>query len=266
MEKKPGVFFGFAVLLIAAIFTLVGCDNGGGDDDDIWLADLSNPFIGKWESDIPSAQMHLIFDYKTDGTFDYQIPGMPAEQGGEGTGGYLVSGNVMISYLSFEGVAGYTFKVIDNDTVDVTEIEEVNADGSFKLGNTAPFTRVAGSSINTEDKPFVLNHPYLGKWNFTGDYPGEIYGIQNVETVHIVTNYEAKANGMLAFDFTVSASGNVLMSDTDESPYFIFNNVLVVYEVGEGFETGTITPGNDSNTIYLAEEGESSVPLTRIQE
>jgi hypothetical protein len=41
--------------------------------------------------------------------------------------------------------------------------------------------------------------------------------------------------------------------------------ILVVYEAGEGFETGTITPDpDDSNTIYLAEDGETPVPLTRI--
>jgi hypothetical protein len=268
MKKRQGVFFGFAVLLIAAIFTVAGCDNGDGDD--IWLADLSNPFIGKWESKIPSmGNAVMVSEYKTDGTFTALFPDLPVNQGGGVTydGGYLVSGNVFVSYLEVDGVAGYTFKVVDNDTIDVTEIEAVNADGSFKLGNTAPFTRVAGSSVNTEDKPFVLKHPYLGKWNFTGDYPGEIYGMQNVDTVHIVTNYEAKANGMLAFDFTVSntSTDEVLMSDTDESPYFIFNNVLVVYEVGEGFETGTIIPGDDSDTIYLAEEGEEfPVPLTRI--
>ncbi|MDR3116114.1 MAG: hypothetical protein LBU25_11420 [Treponema sp.] len=35
MRKRHGVFFGFAVLMIAAIFTLAGCDtNDGGDDDD----------------------------------------------------------------------------------------------------------------------------------------------------------------------------------------------------------------------------------------
>jgi hypothetical protein len=34
MKKKHGVFFGFAVLLIAAIFTLAGCDNGTGGGDD----------------------------------------------------------------------------------------------------------------------------------------------------------------------------------------------------------------------------------------
>ena len=30
MKKRHGVFFGFAVLLITAIFTLAGCDNGSG--------------------------------------------------------------------------------------------------------------------------------------------------------------------------------------------------------------------------------------------
>jgi hypothetical protein len=33
MKKRHGVFFGFAVLLIAAIFTSTGCDTSGGDDD-----------------------------------------------------------------------------------------------------------------------------------------------------------------------------------------------------------------------------------------
>jgi hypothetical protein len=117
MRKRHGVFFGFVVLLITAIFTLAGCDTGV--DDDIWLKDLKNPFIGKWESEIPSANTRLIFDYKTDGTFDYEMVGVPADQGGKGTGGYLVSGDVMASHLAFEGVAGYTFKVVDNNTMNI---------------------------------------------------------------------------------------------------------------------------------------------------
>jgi hypothetical protein len=270
MKKRHGVFFGFAVLMIAAIFTLAGCDTGGGtgDDDDIWLKDLSNPFIGKWESHIPSMDnARMISEYKTDGTFTC---GFPEVEGYEGpfNGGYLVAGNVMVSYLDFDGVAGYTFKVVDNDTIDVTEFE-VKEDGSFESGNTAPFTRVAGSPVNKANQPFVLNHPYIGKWNFTGEgmeIP-EYNAIFGEGKFDIVTNYEAKANGMLAFYFTVSnaSTKTVLVSDTDESPYFIFDNVLVVYEAGEGFETGTITPG-DSNTIYLTEEGGSPTPLTRILE
>jgi hypothetical protein len=270
--KTKRYFFGLPVVLLAMSasltlgLVLTGC--GGDGEDDIWLADLSNPFIGKWESHIPSMNnARMVSEYKTDGTFTC---GFPEVAGYEGpfNGGYLVAGNVMVSYLDFEGVAGYTFEVVDNDTIDVTEFE-VKADGSFESGETAPFTRVAGSTVNKENKPFVLNHPYLGKWNFTGqgmeipEYE-EIFGEGQFD---IVTNYEAKANGMLAFDFTVSNASTkvVLMSDTDESPYFIFNNVLVVYEAGEGFETGAIAPDpSDSNTIYLTEEGGSPVPLTRI--
>ncbi|WP_157784164.1 hypothetical protein [Treponema primitia] len=246
-----GLFFAIA---------LTGCPTGN-DDPDIWLAELSNPFLGKWESDIPSAQMHLIFDYKTDGTFDYEIPGMPADEGGKGSGGYLVTGNIMVSYLSFEGAAGYTFKVVDNDTIDVTEIETVKGDGSFVLGETAPFTRVAGSAVNKENKPFVLNHPYLGKWHFEMDMTDE-EEFGDTEEHHIIVLYEAKADGTLAYDFTMDD----IPIETSVASYFIFNNTtLVSYEAAEGFGTGTITPhATDPNTIYLAEEGESPVPLTRV--
>jgi hypothetical protein len=41
MRKRHGVFFGFAVLLITAIFTVTGCDNSGGDDDS------NDPFLGE---------------------------------------------------------------------------------------------------------------------------------------------------------------------------------------------------------------------------
>ena len=101
MRKRHGVFFGFAVLLITAIFTLAGCDSNGGED--IWLKDLQNPFIGKWEADIPSAQIHLIFDYKTDGTFDFELP-----NGTTGTGAYVVKDGIrnceIITWTIYAGV------------------------------------------------------------------------------------------------------------------------------------------------------------------
>jgi hypothetical protein len=40
MKKKHGIFFGFAVILFAAIFTIAGCGNPAGGDDD---EDGSNP-------------------------------------------------------------------------------------------------------------------------------------------------------------------------------------------------------------------------------
>jgi hypothetical protein len=102
---------------------------------------IDNVFIGKWQSDIPSAGLTLIFDYKTDGTFDYEMVGVPADQGGVGTGCYIVYGDHQVSYLDFEGVAAYTFEVADADTINVTELEP-DENGELVPGNTAPFTRV----------------------------------------------------------------------------------------------------------------------------
>ncbi|MDR0399557.1 MAG: hypothetical protein LBH51_01265 [Treponema sp.] len=247
---------GILGILLIFGFVLIGCDNGGGDP--VWLADLQNPFIGKWEADIPSAQMHLIFDYKTDGSFDFEIPGLPADQG-RGKGGYLVAGNVMVSYLDFEGAAGYTFKVVDNDTIDVTEIERINGDGNFVLGETAPFTRVAGSPVNRENAPFVLNHPYLGKWEFKAE--NTVIPELGPDEHNIATTYEAGADGILKYDFELDDNPPVLAA----IPYFIFENTLVVYDPAEGIEAAQITPAeHDPDIIYLTDESGQPMPLTRI--
>jgi hypothetical protein len=258
-------FIGLPVLILVFGLTLVGCPTDS-DDDDIWLKDLANPFIGKWESDIPSAQMHLIFDYKTDGTFDYEIPGMSAEEGGKGTGGYLVSGNLMVSYLSFEGVAGYTFKVVDNDTIDVTEIETVNEDGSFELGETAPFTRVANSPVNKENKPFVMDNPYIGKWLC------EVTMEQGGTSIDVVMSYEYKTEGVIAEEFRMRLSGTdtpVGQDRVKDYPCFIVDNidgddVLVFFEDGGDFEAMPIRLDADDSDIMYMVEGQTTFEFARI--
>jgi hypothetical protein len=246
MKKRHGVFFGFAVLLITAIFTFTGCDNNSGGDD-VWLADLSNPFIGKWESDIPSANTHLIFDYKTNGTFDYEMVGVPADQG-KGTGGYLVAGNVIVWYTASEGTAGYIFKVVDNDTIDATEIVEINENDGFKLGNTTSFTRVAGSPVNKENKPFVLDHPYLGKWRFDDD----VVLPPDTSSVHYSVLSDMSADGILRFDYEMTG----YPPDSKSTPYFIYDNKLVVYSEKDGIEISEFTPDNSEapSTITFTEE------------
>ena len=89
----------------------------------------------------PRANATLIFDYKADGTFDYEMPGVPADQGGAGTGCYIVYGGKQVSYLDFEGTASYSFIVKDQDTIEVTELEP-DENGRLAPGNTAPFVRV----------------------------------------------------------------------------------------------------------------------------
>jgi Zn/Cd-binding protein ZinT len=113
------------------------------------------------------------FEFKADGTFTVEFPNLPAEMGGPlgpFTGGYLVKDGVQVTFLSTdEGMGGFTFKVVDNDTINVTEIDEVNEEtGAYTLGNTAPFTRVSGSPVNKDNKPFALSNPLIGgKWKET---------------------------------------------------------------------------------------------------
>jgi hypothetical protein len=146
-------------IVVSVLF--LGCSDDNGEA--IWLADVSNPFLGQWQSDIPSAGTTLTFNYKTDGTFDYEMAGVPAEQGGKGTGGYVVYGNKQISYFEFEGAALYIFEVIDNNTINVTELVP-HETGELIPGNTAPFTRVPGSPVNRENKPLNLSNAFLGQW------------------------------------------------------------------------------------------------------
>ena len=130
---------------------------------DFNLADLTNPFIGEWQSEIPSANTTLKFNFKSDGSFDYEMAGVPADQGGKGTGGYVVFENIQITWLDFEGAAAYTFEVVDNNTIDVTELE-FGENGEKISGSTSPFTRVEGSLVNMVDAPFKLSNDFIGKW------------------------------------------------------------------------------------------------------
>jgi hypothetical protein len=148
--------------ILVAVLSMFGC-SAKNDEAAFVLAEMDNPFIGKWQSDIPSANTTLIFDYKPDGTFDYEMTGVPAEQGGVGTGGYAVYDGVMVTWLDFEGAAAYRFEVVDNDTINVTELE-ADENGRLADGNTAPFTRVEGSDVNKENTPLKLSNAFIGKW------------------------------------------------------------------------------------------------------
>ncbi|MDR0570679.1 MAG: S-layer homology domain-containing protein [Clostridiales Family XIII bacterium] len=137
---------------------------GEAGAEPVWLAELANPFLGEWQSYIPSAGMTIKFNYKTDGTFDYEMPGVPADQGGEGSGAYVVNGGYMATYLDFEGAAWYAFEVVGNDVINVTEILGVGEDGELIRGDAAPFVRTPGSAANREDLPFALDNNVNGTW------------------------------------------------------------------------------------------------------
>jgi predicted small secreted protein len=246
-----------AILLICAMaLSACGTGNGSGSGTDFNLADLSNPFIGEWQSDIPSANTTLTFNYKADGTFDYEMAGVPADQGGKGTGGYVVFENIQISWLDFEGAAAYTFEVVDNNTINVTELE-FGENGEKVSGNTSPFTRVEGSAVNTKDVPFKLSNDFLGKWqseipsaNATlifdykadGTFDFEMPGVpedQGSKGIGCYIVYGDKQVSYLDFEGVASYSFKVADADT-----------INVTEL-EPNETGELVPGNTAPFVRV---------------
>lgn len=239
MKKAELILVAFVVIL-----AFTRCSKDDGNSTHYWLADLDNPFIGEWEALIPSmGNARSVFEFKADGTFTCVFPDLPEEYGGGViyTGGYLVKGNVQVTFLSWDGgIGGYTFQVVDNDTINVTEIDEVNEDGSFELGNTAPFTRLSGSQVNKETEPFVLNN------NLIGGTWGESH-----------TPYKAK------YHFNVNGTGTMEFAEeaqiTFDIAYSVFhddgidNEILVVFMSGPNTFTAYSFVGEGQDTIAVQE-------------
>ncbi|GBU23355.1 hypothetical protein R80B4_03272 [Fibrobacteres bacterium R8-0-B4] len=207
-----------SVGLLVAALTVIGCGgddgNDGGNDEGIWLAGLSNPFLGRWEFRPISAGGTLVqFNFKTDGTYECEMPEMMP--GFIMIGGYLVNGNKQVSFLSYdEGIGGYEFTVNDNNTIMVTEIDAVDDDGRITYGNTLPFTRIEGSPVNKENKPFALSNLLIGgTWKET------------------VTPYQAeytyKADGTGTMSYTGGGTSAIAYSAFHDEG--IDKDVLIVY-------------------------------------
>ncbi|MDR1301883.1 MAG: hypothetical protein LBK43_05375 [Treponema sp.] len=221
-------------MVVSVLF--FGCSDD--NEEAIWLATVSNPFLGQWQSDIPSAGTTLTFNYKTDGTFDYEMAGVPAEQGGKGTGGYVVYGNKQISYLEFEGAALYIFEVIDNNTINVTELEP-DETGELVPGNTAPFTRVPGSPVNRENKPLNLNNAFLGTW------------LSDIPSAGTTLTFNYKTGG--TFDYEMAG---VPAEQGGTGCYIVYEDTQVSYLEFEIIDDDTITvteleKNEDGNTALF---------------
>jgi hypothetical protein len=104
----------------------------------------------------------LDFKYESNGTFEVSY------QGQTSTGAYLVAEGYQVTYADFDGGVGvYTYEVIDNNTISVTE-GEFAEDGSFVTGNTTLFRRKAGSTVIKTNTPTMLSKPYNADNNMSG--------------------------------------------------------------------------------------------------
>ncbi|MDR2152665.1 MAG: hypothetical protein LBO72_07585 [Helicobacteraceae bacterium] len=149
-------------------FALVGCDLAGGgnstpeEPEEIWLSELKNPFIGEWSAAIPSmGGATLDFKFETNGTFE-------ASSGGQTfVGAYVAQNGYQTTWLDFEGIGMYSYKVIDNNTISVTE-GEYSEDGVFKPHATTLFKRKTGSAVIKTDSETNLAKPFNADNNLTG--------------------------------------------------------------------------------------------------
>jgi hypothetical protein len=213
----------------------------------LWLDAYQNPFLGQWRLDNIYEEAVITFNFKSDGTVDYVVDGVPADQGGTGTTGYTVFGNMMI--FNSEDPEGFTFVVRDNNTIDVTELE-VNGNGQLVPGNTLPFTRVPESAVSA-DAAFALSGPYLGTWKFDGTEDG----------AHYLLYYDIKADGTFSVDMTVD---QVPYGVAYTGYYFVYGNRIVMYMNGEEVFEGALINYVDDNTISVQEEGGPPTILTRV--
>jgi hypothetical protein len=272
MKKTKWALAAFVVAL-----SFFGCSDSGGDDDSdpIWLADVSNPLIGEWKSEAASDGTRLTFIGKTDGSFQYVMEGVPAEMGlpETGTGGYLVMDKVIVSYFDFGLVKSTIFKVVDNNTVAMTEFT-LDETGQKVLGEITNFHRIGEAVFNEYQPMFLPTNIFIGK-KWSANIPdGENPGISYPST------WEFNQNGRVLVTFLGIGAA---LGFTSEDAFYTFawvilNGKLIMFtesQEGNQIETFKFTPVN-ANTINLSEleivngfineTGGVAVPFTAISD
>jgi hypothetical protein len=230
----------FAMIAVLFCFVFSGCPTGN-ENESIWLADLDNPFIGTWKSDLASDGTRLTFIGKTDGTFKYGMEGVPEEMGlpNEGDGVYIIKEDMLVAYFDFGLVKGNVFDVVDNDTIAMQEFMLNASTGAIYLSReTVPFRRV-GAVSSTSNQPTVLpNNIFINskKWSANILEPEDPTG----ETFY-PTEWLFRNDGTVTCTF-LGLGPDLGFPDQEDAPfnfsYVIFgDNTLVLFaESWEAYE------------------------------
>jgi hypothetical protein len=220
----------FAMLAVLLCLAFSGCPTGN-EGENIWLADLDNPFIGTWKSDLASDGTRLTFTGKTDGTFKYEMEGVPEEMGlpDKGDGVYIIKDDMLVAYFDFGLVKGNVFDVVNNDTIAMKEFILNVATGAMYLSReTVPFRR-AGEVSGTSNQPTVLpNNIFVNskKWSANIPEPEDLTGETSYPSEWLFRN-----DGTVTCTF-IGLGPELGFPDQEDAPfdfsYVVFGNDTLV--------------------------------------
>jgi hypothetical protein len=174
MKKKHGVFFGFAVLMIAAIFTVAGCATNGGDSDLISISTaeqfnaIRNQLDGHYvlEADIDLTSYHSFtpigrFEPKSDAPEDEENPKLELTFTGSFDGK-----NHKISNINIEGTGGVGLFgcVAENGVVKNLVVENVTVQGTLLVGGVIGYghTTTAIENVKLQGTNSITGNKMVG--------------------------------------------------------------------------------------------------------
>ncbi|MDR1316235.1 MAG: hypothetical protein LBK13_05100 [Spirochaetales bacterium] len=95
MKTRHGLFIGFAILIVAAIFTFTGCSDSDDDDN-------GNPLVGTWQEEggayiIEFTNNLMKLDSGNDGEFPYTLSGTTITADGTSAGKGIMTATATVS-------------------------------------------------------------------------------------------------------------------------------------------------------------------------
>jgi hypothetical protein len=217
-RKALGVFV--FVLIISA------CSHGSGGNG------TANPFLGTWKSDEASDGTRLTFIGNADGTFKYEMEGVPTEMGlpDKGNGVYIIREDMLVAYFDFGLVKGIVFDVLDNNTIDTNEFTLDTATGAIRpSGEIVPFRRI-GEASGTSSQPTILpNNVFIGnkKWSANIPEPEDTSG-----NTFYPSEWKFRNDGTVSCTF-IGLGPALGFPNQEDAPfdfsYVISDNILVLF-------------------------------------
>jgi hypothetical protein len=194
MKKEHGMFFGFAVLLITAIFTFAGCEHSSGDDDVTKISTaeqfsaIRNQLDGHYvlEADIDLSgydNWEPIGFFEAVSEDEPESPNLAKVFSGTFDGNGHTISNVIINHPEIPvgmGLFGFAF----GGAIRNLTIQNVNATGFFLVGGL-----VGGQGRTVENITLVGNNTITGVNGIGGIVGVSMAGLENcTATANIVVS------------------------------------------------------------------------------